>query len=117
MADTTTQTDDTDASHDLLAQMATLRPTLLRHALMLTRNQADAEDLVQTAFERALRHRRALEPNTLVCGRNCVRAVRIQTALELVQVKAASKVVDRSERLDRDASRRCGQQNRRRDDS
>jgi RNA polymerase sigma-70 factor (ECF subfamily) len=62
------ETAETDPLRDLLAQMATLRPTLVRHALTLTRNQADAEDLVQTAFERALRHRHALEPNTHVAA-------------------------------------------------
>jgi len=64
----TATSNETDAEHDLLAQMASLRPTLVRHAFMLTHNQADAEDLVQSAFERALRHRRALEPNTHVAA-------------------------------------------------
>jgi RNA polymerase sigma-70 factor (ECF subfamily) len=64
----TTQTTAIAPEHDLLAQMASLRPTLVRHAFLLTRNKADAEDLAQTAFERALRHRRALEPNTHVAA-------------------------------------------------
>ena len=64
----TTQTTGIAPEHDLLAQMASLRPTLVRHAFLFTHNKADAEDLVQTAFERALRHRRALEPNTHVAA-------------------------------------------------
>ncbi len=95
MPDITTQTDDSDPSRDLLAQMASLRPTLVRHALMLTHNPADAEDLVQTAFERALRHRRALEPNTHVAAL----LTRITRNLAIDQLRHAWRVRTTSEGL------------------
>ena len=49
------------ASHnDLMA----LRAMLVDHALFVTRNRADAEDLVQRAFVRAFERRESLDPKT-----------------------------------------------------
>jgi RNA polymerase sigma-70 factor, ECF subfamily len=49
---------------DLVAELVVLRPELVRQALALTSNRADAEDLVQAAFERVLRRRDTLFPDT-----------------------------------------------------
>lgn len=57
-----------EESDDFFAQLASWRPELVKRAVALTGNLADAEDLVQSAFERALKRRRAFRPNT------CLRA-------------------------------------------
>jgi RNA polymerase sigma-70 factor (ECF subfamily) len=45
-------------------ELGTLWPDLVRQGLSLTGNRADAEDLVQSAIERALKRRRSLRPDT-----------------------------------------------------
>jgi RNA polymerase sigma-70 factor, ECF subfamily len=59
-----TEADETIRLPDLLTELASLRPALIRHAMHLTGNLADAEDLVHAAFEKALRRRLALRPDT-----------------------------------------------------
>ena len=45
-------------------ELVTLVPRLRRFALSLTNNQADADDLVQSACERALRNKTSFRPGT-----------------------------------------------------
>jgi RNA polymerase sigma-70 factor, ECF subfamily len=47
-----------------LGAISHLRPVMVGKALASTGNMADAEDLVQSAFERALRRRRGFRPDT-----------------------------------------------------
>jgi RNA polymerase sigma factor (sigma-70 family) len=49
---------------DIVAGLVNLRPMLIKQAFVLTKNHADAEDLVHTAFERALRRREGFWPKT-----------------------------------------------------
>ena len=53
------------SSHDSFARdLCALRPDLRARALRLTRDEAQAEDLVQDAIERALRFRDQFQPGT-----------------------------------------------------
>ena len=52
----------------LRAELVALLPRLRRFARALTRNASDADDLVQTAIERALRHAGQLRADGQVAG-------------------------------------------------
>lgn len=52
------------ATPNLPSDLAELRAVVLRTALVLTHNRADAEDLVQIAFMRALDHASSLDAET-----------------------------------------------------
>jgi RNA polymerase sigma-70 factor (ECF subfamily) len=53
---------------DLSAELVTLLPRLRRFARTLTRNPADADDLVQLALERALARAHQLRPDAALAG-------------------------------------------------
>jgi RNA polymerase sigma-70 factor (ECF subfamily) len=54
----------TESHHDLREGIAALLPRLRRFGRTLARNREDADDLVQAAVERALRHAAQWRPGT-----------------------------------------------------